>query len=197
MGEVTNMMWCMKRANKIIKRSSIQENEDGATAIEFALISIPLFWMLMGIIEFGLIMFATNVVETATNAGARLGITGSNYADTIYDSRYANPDDNLTREYIIRRTMEQMSAGILRGENLDIQCRSLGQVSRFGTREVSGDSGCSAVNLGEGGESVIFNTSYRWELFTPLISAFFGAEDGATGSVLIQSTALVRNEEFD
>ena len=49
--------------------------EEGVTAIEFAMVAPVLIILLMGIIEFSLMMTAYNVMESATTVSARLGAT--------------------------------------------------------------------------------------------------------------------------
>ncbi len=48
----------------------------GATAIEFALIALPFFALMMAILETFLTFFASQTIETAVNRGARLIRTG-------------------------------------------------------------------------------------------------------------------------
>jgi Flp pilus assembly protein TadG len=50
-------------------------NQTGAVAVEFALV-LPLFLVLViGVVEFGLIMYSKTVITNASREGARLGIT--------------------------------------------------------------------------------------------------------------------------
>jgi Flp pilus assembly protein TadG len=52
-----------------------QLNERGAVAAEFALLLPILLTILLGIIEFGMIMYGREIVTNATREGARAGIT--------------------------------------------------------------------------------------------------------------------------
>ena len=49
-------------------------DEQGAVTVEFAIISILLFTIVFGIIEFGLLMFDKHVLTNASREGARAGI---------------------------------------------------------------------------------------------------------------------------
>jgi Flp pilus assembly protein TadG len=51
-----------------------RKSERGAAAVEFALLSIPLFLLLLGSIEFGYALYAKQVVASAAREGARQGI---------------------------------------------------------------------------------------------------------------------------
>ena len=52
-----------------------QLNQRGAVATEFALLLPILLTILLGIIEFGMIMYGREIVTNATREGARAGIT--------------------------------------------------------------------------------------------------------------------------
>ena len=51
------------------------QNERGAVATEFALLLPVFLTILLGIIEFGMIMYGREIVTNATREGARAGIT--------------------------------------------------------------------------------------------------------------------------
>jgi Flp pilus assembly protein TadG len=55
------------------KRSS-RQGQKGAAAVEFALIGIVFFTLLLGIIEFGRLLFTWNSVAEATRWGARVAV---------------------------------------------------------------------------------------------------------------------------
>jgi Flp pilus assembly protein TadG len=54
----------------------LRRREDGAAAVEFALVAAPFFAMLFAIIETSLIFFAGQTLETATADASRLIMTG-------------------------------------------------------------------------------------------------------------------------
>ncbi len=51
-----------------------RHDERGAAAVEFALLCIPLFLILLGTIEFGFALYAKQAVVSAAREGARAGI---------------------------------------------------------------------------------------------------------------------------
>jgi hypothetical protein len=73
----------------------LRDNERGFTAVEFALISIPLFTLLMGSIEFGLAMFAKASTDGALKEAARMATTGD---VAITGVNGANIDAMVTRK---------------------------------------------------------------------------------------------------
>ncbi len=58
------------------RRAHFLRCERGATLLEFAIVALPLFLLIFGIIEIGLIFWAGYELENATAAAARLIRTG-------------------------------------------------------------------------------------------------------------------------
>lgn len=156
---------------------SLLRNDRGTTALEFGLISTILFMMIMGIVEFSLIMYASSVLENATVAGSRVGITGR-----------VNGQANVTiaqRDAAIRDEVKVLSSGLLKPENVDIQHKvynSFNNITGNGTGNQ--DFGC-------GNQAVLYTARYNWKLFTPLIGQFFN-----NGTFVVTSSALSKNEDF-
>ena len=57
-------------------RKSLRGDERGVTIIEFALISFPMFTLLLGSIEFGVSMFTKAAIDGALKEAARMATTG-------------------------------------------------------------------------------------------------------------------------
>ena len=59
---------------RFIKR--FRKSDEGATAVEFALVGAPFFWLLMAIFETGTMLFAEYVIENGTAQASRMIRTG-------------------------------------------------------------------------------------------------------------------------
>ncbi len=159
---------------------SLFRKEDGATAVEFGLIATILFLMLMGIIEFALIMYASNVVENATVAGSRVGITGR-----VNGSAGATVEQ---RDASIRQKVREFSSGLLDPAQLNIDHKVFNNFENVDTNNpVAG-----AQDFGCGGQAVLFTVTYPWDMFTPLIGQFFD-----NGTYNVRASSLVKNEDFE
>jgi Flp pilus assembly protein TadG len=66
-----------------MSRTGITRNEDGAAAVEFALISTILFLLIFGIIEFGQAYSQYQVFQGAAREGARVAAVGGTAAQVI------------------------------------------------------------------------------------------------------------------
>ncbi len=155
------------------------KREEGATIIEYAIVAPILFLMVMGIIEFSLLMYAQSVLDSATTQSARFGTTNSDYVD-----EYVNPDEIGGRSPFIISNIERraVKSALLDKDKLSIDTSTFGQC----------------------GNSTLYNVSYRWEFFTPFIGEFFTSAQcgsagvaGDVGAYNICSSAFVTNEECD
>ena len=61
----------------------MKKNQQGAALVEFALVSIVFFTLLLGIVEFARITFIYNTLTEATRKGARLAAVCSVSSDSI------------------------------------------------------------------------------------------------------------------
>ena len=176
---------------------SIVKAEKGATAIEFALIAPILFLLMMGIIEFGLILFANNIIENAATLGARFGITGSDYAG---ENRVAKPKEGpADRVAVIRENIRLRAGALLDPNKLSISCQALGKTFGSLPANSAGDYACSGTadsskscgDIGQGDDAVVYTVAYCWNFFTPLIGNFFPDK-----RILLESSLVVKNENF-
>lgn len=174
----------------------------GVTAIEFAIIAPVLFLLLMGTLEFLLMMYITTVLEGATGLGSRLGRTGYTEGDreqfirtsiaerapfldpdqlTIYSAAYTSFDDIGQPEPCIPPETPNCVGGI---GGVDCQ-------------DINGNGVCDAdmgrSGAGGPGDVVVYFVNYPWTVFTPIVQNFIG-EDGIWQA---SAVAVARNESFD
>lgn len=181
-------------------RPSLRD-ESGIAALEFAMITPVLLLMLMGIIEFSMIMFTTAVMESATNITSRLGKTG-----------YVA--EGSTREQQILDSVAHRTAGLLDPEKITIDSKIYSDFSKIGQPEPCLDPtsspcpGTSGVNfvdingngmwdadmgkagLGEAGDVVVYTVSYPWPIMTPFIGSIIG------NPFTLTVRTVVRNEPY-
>lgn len=167
-------------------KKNIFKNQDGATIIEYAIIAPVLFLLLMGIIEMGLFFYASNVIENATVASSRFGITGQEYK-----TRPICPNSE-DRSAFIRCSVERYSRGVLDPADVRIQAKVIsGGFENVNPEEY--DFGEDERDYGGANQAVVYRVSYTWKFFTPLIGKFFSDD----GEYDIESTVLIRNENFE
>lgn len=176
--------------------------QDGVAAIEFAAVAPVLLLLIMGIIEFSLIMLASNVLESATNLSSRLSKTG--FADA-----------GVTREQTIINAVKAQAGSLLDSTKLTISSKYYQQFDQINDPEpwtdknsngtwdagepytdINGngkwDADMGVAGYGGPGDIVVFTVSYPWSIATPIISDLVGTN----GAYTITSHAVVRNEPY-
>jgi Flp pilus assembly protein TadG len=158
----------------------------GSVAIEFSLIAIPLFMLLFGILETGLIFFGSSMLEKATADGARLVRTGQVQAQNMTATQF--------HDYICTQVSPLLSCGT----NLQVDVESF---SDFNSVNIQNpikngvlDPNLNKFSVGGSGNIVLVRTFYTWDIVTPLLKPFFA--NLGNGQRLLTSTAAFRNEPF-
>lgn len=173
--------------------------EDGAGALEFALVAGPLFVLLTGVFEVALVTFASTAVENAALTAARFGSTGR------------SPEDG-TRLEEVRRIIEDDTFGLIDPERLSIDVVVYDSFGEIGKPEpITGDDGDGVIEPGEINdlngngqwdedrgsngpgkpeEFVVYRVVYNWKAMTPLIRPLLG-------EVPLEAVVPVRNEPFE
>ena len=176
----------------------------GATALEFALTAPVLIALLASIIEFGMVLFVTTLIEGGVREASRFGITGSQIP-------------GQSREERIIDIIHQNTMGLIDIDAADIDTTiypsfsDINQPEPFTDEEpfngsydvgeafhdVNGngqwDADMGAAGAGGPGDVIVYTNEYDWPLLTPLLVPFVGEN----GLVHLRASTAVRNEPFD
>ncbi len=190
-----------------------RRDQKGATAVEFAMISMVFFMMMMGMIEYGLYMMTQVAVESAVTQASRVGaITPGTAPDRA----------TAVRNFIIART-----AGLPRASSITTSATVVsGSTGGTRTPDICVDSnnnpttpdvcpsgstyiemngipnyqGPGGITVGVGGDLVEIRVNYPWRVYFPVFNQFFTSTDSqgnqVRGVVLISAMTVVRNEPF-
>lgn len=173
----------------------------GVTAVEFAFVAPVLLLLIFGILEFSLIMLATNMMESATAISSRLGKTGYSSAGN-------------SREATILASIAKHAGMILDTSQLTITSKYYEQFDAIGDAEpwndknhngiaeageytdVNGngqyDSDMGLAGYGNADDIVVYTVSYPWRIATPILSNIIGTN----GIFTITTHAVVKNEPY-
>jgi len=176
---------------------------DGVTAIEFAFVAPVLLLLMFGILEFGIIMLVSNMMESATTVTSRLGRTG-----------YAAPDE--TREDTLLAEVRARTASMLDPDQLSITTKYYSQFDQVNRGEpwndtnhngtadpgeytdINGnghyDADLGTAGYGNAGDIVVYTVHYPWPIQTPIMREILG---DANGRFDITARAVVKNEPYD
>lgn len=157
----------------------------GITSVEFAIVAPVMILLMMGIIEFSLIMFTTTVMESAATTTARYGMTGYVAAGS-------------SRQDQIIANIQERTAGLLDPTHITITTKVYATVDRVGDPETCinpasppcpGTAGVNyvdingngqwdwdmgAAGLGNANDIVVYVVTYPWPVTTPVIASIIG-----------------------
>ncbi|MFO0390016.1 MAG: TadE/TadG family type IV pilus assembly protein [Alphaproteobacteria bacterium] len=189
-------------ASRLYKhKMSLRRNTDGVVAIEFAFIAPVVLLMIMGIIEFSLVMFTMAVMESATSHTSRLGKTGYTEAGS-------------TREEQIIANIQALTTGLLDPNQIQITAKVYDAFDNVGDPEpfvdansnmlydegetysdINGnsewDADMGSAGFGDANDVVVYTVSYPWRINTPIISNIIG------NIFTITTRAAVKNEPYN
>jgi Flp pilus assembly protein TadG len=162
-------------------------DDRGVTLIEFALIMIPFFVIIFGILELGFVFWGTYELENATEDAARLIRTGQikgNSGAAAFKAQVCN------RVAILTRCNEDL--------RLDVRSfRSFAEIQGSPAEPLDRDGNLqNNFTFSPGGPRsiVLVSTFYRWPLINAITS--FTLSNMAGGDRLLRASAAFRNEPF-
>lgn len=161
---------------------------DGAAAVEFAIVVVPFFALLFAIIELALVFWAGEVLETAVHDTSRLIMTGQAQKQNFDLARF--------RQELCSRVLGLFTCN---EEQMKIDVRTSGAFAsaNLGKPEFKNgkvdDSGFQ-YQTGGPGDIVVVRVMYEW----PLILRTFGLDlaDTPSGRRLLMSAVAFRNEPY-
>jgi Flp pilus assembly protein TadG len=162
-------------------------NREGAAAVEFALVAIPLFWMIFGMLEFGAMSLVQSTLDSAVAQSGRQIRTGE------------AQQGGITKAQLQGQICDNMN------QIMSLECSNLYlDVDRFESfanvgngMPTSGgniDTGQLGYQPGGAGDVILVRAYYEWQIFTPLFGAIFANMND--GRRLVVSSMLFRNEPF-
>jgi Flp pilus assembly protein TadG len=173
----------------------------GVTAIEFAIIAPVLLLLLLGILEFSLIMLVSNIMESATSLSARLGKTGytesgKSRQDTILDEIHNRAG------VLIDPTQLTVTSKYYKQFDQINDAEPWNDTNHNGTpdpgewTDINGngtyDTDMAQAGYGNADDIVVYTVSYPWKIVTPIVSELVGHN----GTYTITTHAVVKNEPY-
>ncbi|HVI87968.1 MAG TPA: TadE/TadG family type IV pilus assembly protein [Dongiaceae bacterium] len=175
------------------------QRADGATALEFALVSPVLFMVSMGAIEGGLMMFNMITIEGGLREASRYGTTGQQTTDDrvkeIVDvlNRYAVGPVTIDRSNVSMKQYDSFSDVGKPEPYTDTNNNSRYDVGEPYTdinNNGQWDADQGASGPGSGGQVVKYTVTYNWKIMTPILRPFLGSG----GQLPLTASVVVENE---
>ena len=204
------MIGINKRFKKMMGRYS--RSQDGVTAIEFAMVGGPFFFVLFAIFELGIMLFAEYALAQNIETAGRLIRTGQ--IQNGQNGHMATP------AYFKTQVCKNLNALLDCSNNLFVDVRKFNSFSgiagslpspyKAGSSELSSDiTSNTKYQPGAAGEIVSIRVYYNWKLFLPGLGKFINftkpaslANVSPAGSSdknhrLLTAAATFRNEPFN
>ncbi len=177
-------------SGRVLRRLIVRfgRRNDGAAAVEFAIVVVPFFALLFAIIELALVFWAGQVLETATHDTSRLIMTGQAQKQSFDKTRF--------KQELCNRVLGlfNCNAGML----IDVRTSGAFASANLGKPALKAngtvdDSGFQ-YQTGGPGDIVVVRVMYEW----PLILRTFGLDlsDLPSGKRLLMSAVAFRNEPY-
>jgi Flp pilus assembly protein TadG len=174
-----------KRRRGFLRRKFLAD-QSGTSAVEFALVAVPFFALLMGMFQAFLIFFASQVLETVTMQASRQILTGQVQSAGMTQSQFA--------QLVCSEVKALFTCGNLM---IDVQAYSAFSSANTGTPTLTYSAQGQVTNNwsynpGTAGQIVVVRIMYVWPLFLgPLNSKLANLSNG---NRLIMASAAFQNE---
>jgi Flp pilus assembly protein TadG len=162
--------------------------QDGAAALEFALVAAPFIALLLGSLQTALACFAGQVLETAVFESSRLILTGSAQNQSMSQSGFA--------QAVCGKVAALFNCNSLM---IDVQTASSFGSANTGAPTMSYDANGNVTNawqfnMGNPGDIVVMRVMYLWPVFTGPLG--LNLANQSNGKLLLTSTAVFKNEPY-
>jgi Flp pilus assembly protein TadG len=178
-----------KRKRRLLRllATRFARRQDGAAAVEFALVALPFLALMFAIIETALVFFAQQSLETVTANTARMILTGqaqaANYSQATFQQM-------VCQQFVV--AMFNCTSGLY------INVQTYSSFSNI-SNTLPIDSHGNLVNTfvyqpGGPGDIVVVQLMYEWPIFVNLLGDTVA--NMANNNRLLVATAAFRNEPY-
>ncbi len=171
-------------APRIVRRFA--RRNDGAAAVEFAMVAAPFLALVFAILETALVFFAGQVLETAAADSARLILTGQAQKAGFSQAQF--------KEEVCKRVFGLFDCA--NGIQVDVRT-----YSAFGSADTSKPIDANgnltftpSYTPGGAGDIVVVRLMYQWPVYVSLLG--LNLADLAGSKRLLMATAAFKNEPF-
>jgi Flp pilus assembly protein TadG len=170
--------------------------QDGAAAVEFALVAAPFLALMFAIMETALVFFASQSLETVATDSARLIMTGQAQTQGFDQEKFkqavcakvAGLFDCMNGLYVDVQTYQSF-ATLSDGATNNLQ-----DIKALFDSDGKPSSDKFNYQTGGPGDIVVVRLIYLWPVYVPLLG--LNLSDMAGGKRLMMSTVAFRNEPY-
>jgi Flp pilus assembly protein TadG len=162
--------------------------QEGAAAVEFAIVAAPFMALVMAILQTALVYYAGQVLDTAVADASRIVLTGSVQSTSMTQTQFA---DAVCKKI----------PGLFDCSGLMIDVQTVTSFANANTAApvLTFDAAGKVTNgwqynPGNAGDIVVMRVMYQWPV--PMGPLGFGLANVSNGNLLLLSTAVFKNEPF-
>ena len=163
-------------------------NASGASALEFSLVALPFFLLLLAVLEVGLVYFVDFTLDSAVYQASRLVRTGQ--------AQNQNFDASQFKAQVCNHLVAPINCAALQ---LDVRhYTSFSNAASNLTNPLDANGNLKSTfsyDPGVGGDIVVVQAFYEWDLLAKMPKQI-GLSNLADGNRLFVSIAAFRNEPF-
>jgi Flp pilus assembly protein TadG len=164
--------------------------QDGAAAVEFALVALPFLALIFAILETALVFFANQTLEAAASESARLIMTGQ-----AQSAGYSQ--DDFKRQVVC--SYLQTGVSLFDCEHgVEVDVKSYSSFTAIDTAPPVNNGQLDTSNMaytpGAAGDIVVVRLYYKWPIYVSLLGNNLATLSG--GDRLLVATSVFRNEPF-
>jgi len=162
-------------------------HQDGAAAVEFALVAVPFLALTFAILETALVFFAGQTLEAAVSSSGRLIMTGQ-----AQNGGYSQ-DDFKTQ------VCNRLAGGLFNcSDGVYVDVKTYTSFANVNTASPivnsTFDTTQMAYNPGVKGSIVVVTLYYQWPIYVSLLGSNLSNLNG--GTRLLVATSVFRNEPY-
>ncbi len=175
--------------------SRFTKQERGATAIEFALVFPPFFYLLAMTFETGLMLFGEYTLDNATAETGRLIRTGQAQNSGMSSADFKS---QICDQVLLSDCGSKLHVDVRKYDSFsDVTTPSSISTDEDGNKEVSEDiSTNSQFQAGGPGDVVVVRVYYEYELMMPQVSVLGSMANLSGSRRLLTSSFAFKNEPY-
>lgn len=166
-----------------------RRREEGVVAIEFSLVALPFFMLILGILETSLFFASGTVLEGASNAAARLIRTGQ-------AQNSADPEEAFRTE-LCDQVGRMLECDNIQYEVIRVEPNTFAGAEAYEPEfDADGNLIPAGFSTGNSNDVVLVRTVYRYEFLTPYLGTMITGDVGKNWMTHM-STVVLKAEPYN
>jgi Flp pilus assembly protein TadG len=163
------------------------KNIDGATALEFAIVSVPLFALIIASLQTAIVFFEGQALQTAAGKAARQLMTGNAQLANMSQAQFLNVVCGVASSFQCSKLMVDVESG----SNFQAVSTTPLTPTYNGAGAVTNTW---AYSPGNPGDIVVLRVMYDWPVVSGPLG--FNLANQPNSTVLLVGTAVFKNEPY-